>query len=65
LTPEQKERGEYKIGEGIVGEVVKTGEPVIIPHISDEPRYLNKQDRQPNIRMMILSSAFRLEQKTK
>src|SRR5450759_4985837 len=38
----QKERGEYKIGEGIIGEVVKTGEPVIIPHISDEPRYLNK-----------------------
>src|SRR5450759_153425 len=42
LTPEQKERGEYKIGEGIIGEVVKTGEPIIIPHISDEPRYLNK-----------------------
>ena len=42
LTQEQKERGEYKIGEGIVGEVVRTGEPVVIPHISDEPRYLNK-----------------------
>jgi Nif-specific regulatory protein len=42
LTREQQERGEYKIGEGIIGEVVKTGEPVIIPHISDEPRYLNK-----------------------
>lgn len=42
LTQEQKERGEYKIGEGIIGEVVKTGEPVIIPHISDDPRYLNK-----------------------
>jgi Nif-specific regulatory protein len=42
LTPEQQNRGEYKIGEGIIGEVVKTGQPVIIPHISDEPRYLNK-----------------------
>ena len=42
LTKEQKERGEYKIGEGIIGDVVKTGKPVIIPHISDEPRYLNK-----------------------
>src|ERR1035437_2873085 len=42
LTKEQKSRGEYKIGEGIIGEVVKTGEPVIIQHISDEPRYLNK-----------------------
>jgi Nif-specific regulatory protein len=42
LSKEEKERGEYKIGEGIIGEVVKTGKPVIIPHISDEPRYLNK-----------------------
>ena len=42
LTKEQIERGEYKVGEGIIGEVVKTGKPVIIPHISDEPRYLNK-----------------------
>jgi Nif-specific regulatory protein len=42
LTAEQKERGEYKIGEGLIGDVVKTGKPVIIPHISDEPRYLNK-----------------------
>ena len=42
LTREQQKRGEYKIGEGIIGEVVKTGEPVVIPHISDEPRYLNK-----------------------
>jgi Nif-specific regulatory protein len=42
LTQEEKERGEYKIGEGIIGEVVKTGQPYIIPHISDEPKYLNK-----------------------
>jgi Nif-specific regulatory protein len=42
MTREEKERGEYNIGEGIIGEVVKTGEPFIITHISDEPRYLNK-----------------------
>jgi Nif-specific regulatory protein len=42
LTREQQERGEYRIGEGIIGEVVKNGKPVVIPHISDEPRYLNK-----------------------
>lgn len=42
MTDEQKERGKYKIGEGIIGEVVKSGEPVIIKHISDEPRYLNR-----------------------
>ncbi len=42
LTREEKERGEYKLGEGIIGEVIKTGQPFIIPHISDEPKYLNK-----------------------
>jgi Nif-specific regulatory protein len=42
MTKEQKERGKYKIGEGIIGEVVRTGQPYIIPHIYDEPRYLNK-----------------------
>jgi Nif-specific regulatory protein len=42
MTEEQKERGKYRIGEGIIGEVVRTGNPYIIPHISDEPRYLNK-----------------------
>ena len=31
LTREERERGEYKIGEGIIGEVVKTGQPFIIP----------------------------------
>jgi Nif-specific regulatory protein len=42
LTDEQKERGIYKIGEGIIGDVVKQGRPLVIPHISDEPRFLNK-----------------------
>jgi Nif-specific regulatory protein len=42
LTQEEKERGEYKIGEDIIGEVVRTGQPFIIPHISDEPKNLNK-----------------------
>jgi Nif-specific regulatory protein len=59
LTPEQKDRGEYKIGEGIIGEVVKTGEPVIIPHISDEPRYLKKQNRQQKMTMRTLLYVFR------
>jgi Nif-specific regulatory protein len=42
LTEEQKERGIYKIGEGIIGDVVKQGRPVVISHISDEPKFMNK-----------------------
>lgn len=33
---------EYNIGEGITGEVVKTGEPIFIPKIYEDKRYLNK-----------------------
>jgi len=37
-----RKRGKYKIGEGITGRVVATGEPIIVPHIAEEPLFLNK-----------------------
>ncbi|HSQ41477.1 MAG TPA: sigma 54-interacting transcriptional regulator [Fibrobacteraceae bacterium] len=42
LTAEERKRGRYKIGEGITGTVVKTGETIIIRHIQDDPRFLNR-----------------------
>ncbi len=42
LTKEQIKRGKYKIGEGIVGRVFQTGEPMIIPNIGKEPLFLNR-----------------------
>ena len=33
---------EYNIGEGITGEVVKTGQSIFIPKIHEDKRYLNK-----------------------
>ncbi|MEI6757428.1 MAG: GAF domain-containing protein [Chlorobium sp.] len=42
LTEKEKERGRYQIGEGIIGQVVKTGKPVIVPNISDEPLFLDR-----------------------
>lgn len=35
-------RGKYQIGEGITGRVVATGNPIIVPHIAEEPLFLNK-----------------------
>ncbi len=32
----------YRTGEGIVGAVVQTGQPAIIPRVSDEPRFQNR-----------------------
>ena len=42
LSPEQLQRGRYRLGEGVVGKVVQTGRPVIIPSISQEPMFLNR-----------------------
>ena len=42
LTSEERQRGRYKIGEGITGTVVKTGEAILIQRIQDDPRFLNR-----------------------
>ncbi len=42
ITAEARKRGKYSIGEGITGRVVATGEPIIVPHISEEPLFLNR-----------------------
>ena len=42
LTKEQIERGKYKIGEGIVGRVLKKGSPMVITNVGEEPLFLNK-----------------------
>ena len=42
LTENQKKKGRYRVGEGITGQVVKTGVPVIIPDISKDTRLVNK-----------------------
>lgn len=42
LTAEARKRGRYRLGEGITGQVVATGQPIIVPHIKDDPRFLNR-----------------------
>ncbi len=42
INAEGRRRGKYQIGEGITGKVVASGEPVIVPHIAEEPMFLNK-----------------------
>lgn len=41
LTPEEKKRGQYKLGEGITGRVAQTGQSALIPDITKDPRFLN------------------------
>ncbi len=42
LTRAQAQLGHYKLGEGVTGKVVLSGEPMIIPRTSDSPIFLNR-----------------------
>lgn len=44
LTREEVKRGKYHIGEGIVGRVIESGQPMFIPNIGAEPKFLNRTD---------------------
>ncbi len=47
MSEEERRRGEYAPGEGIVGRVVETGAPVVVEDISKEPLFLNKTKYRP------------------
>ncbi|MGL1890975.1 MAG: sigma 54-interacting transcriptional regulator [Spirochaetaceae bacterium] len=42
MSEEEESKGIYYLGEGITGTVVNTGESIIIPDISKDPRFLNR-----------------------
>ena len=47
LTREEIQRGIYRIGEGIVGRVIESGQPMFIPNIGVEPKFLNRTHSRP------------------
>lgn len=64
LTPEQISRGKYKIGEGIVGKVVETGSPMVVPDIGKEPLFLNRTGariKKDNISFLCVPIKFKEE----
>ena len=40
--PSGASRGRYKLGEGVTGRVVATGRPMAIPHLDEEPLFLDR-----------------------
>ncbi|MDR1929561.1 MAG: sigma 54-interacting transcriptional regulator [Treponema sp.] len=42
LTPEEKARGQYRLGEGLVGRVFESGISVTVPDLSKETHFLNR-----------------------
>ena len=55
LSESQFERGRYRIGEGVTGKVVATGEPAIVPRISEEPLFLNRTGARARLRKKDIS----------
>lgn len=42
LSSEEVARGHFRKGEGIIGKVIRTGLPIIIHNVADEPSFLNR-----------------------
>ncbi len=42
-------RVRYRVGEGITGQVVQTGKPVVVPRVSREPKFLNRASDRPEL----------------
>jgi len=42
ISSAERNRGKYKLGEGITGRVIESGRPMVVPHINDEPLFLDR-----------------------
>ncbi len=42
LSAKQRERGRYRLGEGVTGKVVQSGKPAVVHHITEEPQFLDR-----------------------
>jgi len=49
LRPDEQARGRYRMGEGITGRVIDTGQPVAVPNIADEPLFLDRTGSRKNV----------------
>ncbi|MCF7943124.1 MAG: nif-specific transcriptional activator NifA [Spirochaetia bacterium] len=58
LTEKQQKRGRYQLGEGITGQVVKTGKPIIIPDIAHSQTLINRTGAELNEQKTDVRTAF-------
>ena len=50
LSESQKERGRYRLGEGVTGKVIQTGRAMAVPRVSQEPLFLNRTGAREGLR---------------
>ena len=46
MSEGERQRGRYRLDEGITGRVVSTGKPIVVPQVSQEPLFLNRTRRR-------------------
>src|SRR6478672_4412325 len=39
----------YRLGEGIIGKVVESSRPIVVPRVSKEPAFLNRAAKRPDV----------------
>jgi len=55
LSSGQRERGRYQAGEGVTGRVVRTGRPMAVPKVSEEPLFLNRTKARDDLKKTEIS----------
>lgn len=63
ISDDEMQRGIYKVGEGIVGRVVKTGKPISIKNLHEEKEFLNRMQikRSKNIPISFIAVPLKIE----
>ena len=64
ISPAHQKKGSYKIGEGITGKVVLTGEAEIVPHTSTDSRFLNRMGLRDNEDVSFICVPIKISSKT-
>jgi len=49
ISSAAKTRGRYKVGEGITGRVIESGRPMAVPHLDEEPLFLDRTGARSQI----------------
>jgi Nif-specific regulatory protein len=65
LSKEEIKKGKYQIGEGIIGQVIESGEPIIIHKLKTDKRFLNKTGARKNLEnLSFLCVPIKINQQT-
>src|ERR1700682_2498912 len=65
IQPGQRVR--YALGEGITGQVVQSGKPIVVPRVSREPKFLSRAAARPELarqELSYISAPISLEDRT-